>query len=561
MSSNGDDLTERGGGRIERVVSPLKPEADTTRPSRWRQVGRLLAPRRLEKSAGSQTLVGAVIAGDLLADARLRVRRLGFAVLISSLVLVAGDLLATAIGWLPRVGPQLVPLSLVLLVVSFGLIASSRSSHLDDRKVLWLGFGYVVFVAALAGFAHAVHMTVRYGQVVGFGPFTILIAVFPLILPCPPRAALWVALSASVATFGGVFAATQFGWAKATSTSWADLTVVMVGNLALAVAISRLIHRLQADIDHARRLGSYQLEELIGSGGMGEVWRGRHAMLARPAAIKLMRSPVDRFGLVHPAALERFRREARVTAALRSPHTVELYDFGTGNDGTVFYAMELLDGIDLGALVRRFGPQPVARVQGILLQACDSLAEAHEFGLVHRDIKPENLMLCRQGRQIEVLKVLDFGIVALLPGDADAAAAAPPAFRESVVPEALDLTRPGAFLGTLAYSAPEILEGQAASPRSDLFSLGSVAYWLLTGRKLIQATSPAQQAEAILNLQVIPPSAQGIEIDSRFERIVLACLEKDPANRPESAEDLATSLAQVGGCWDTAAAREWWQKI
>ena len=200
------------------------------------------------------------------------------------------------------------------------------------------------------------------------------------------------------------------------------------------------------EVVRARELGSYRLEERLGQGGMGEVWRARHRMLARPAAIKLIR----RDALASdPASAEvaatRFEREAQVIASLQSPHTVELYDFGRTEDGALYYVMELLDGVDLDAFVRRFGPLPAERVVYLLCQACSSLAELHRRGLVHRDIKPANIYLCRRGIEHDVVKVLDFGLVKQL---------APAELAKSRA-----LTRTDAVAGTPDYMAPEMAMG------------------------------------------------------------------------------------------------------
>jgi hypothetical protein len=549
-----------------RIVPAGEPGADLTtaspperRRSRWFRVGPARGSRLDVSRAGrSQTAGETSIPPELLADARERTRRMAAVLSIGAVVLTLGDLLAAAAGFLPLARAWVLPAaSLGFLLLSLLLWLASRSESFGNLQVFRFGLAYVVVSAALAGFVHSVHEAHRFDQVTGFGPHAILLTCFPLLLPCPPRTTLKVCLGAGIAIFLGFWAAGFWRLAAPSPSSYADLTVVVIGSTAIAYTTARLVFRLQKDIVAARRLGSWSLEEKIGSGGMGEVWRGRHGMLASPAAIKLMH-PAGPGKVLDASAAERFRREARVTAALRSPHTVHLYDFGTGDDGTFFFAMELLEGIDLAALVRRFGPQPPERVRGILLQACDSLAEAHALGLVHRDIKPENLMLCRQGRQVEVVKVLDFGVVGLLgesaaPGGSLAALASGPAEGE-----ASDLTRPGTFLGTLAYAAPESFFGQGSDARSDLYSLGCVAFWLLTGRKVVEAAGSVHQLAVTWSKPVPRPSTLGVTVPEDLDAIVAACLAREPSSRPPSAEALAQRLEAGGPGWSRQQASAWW---
>jgi serine/threonine protein kinase len=220
---------------------------------------------------------------------------------------------------------------------------------------------------------------------------------------------------------------------------------------------------------------------------MGDVWRAHHRLLIRPAAIKLIRpQPAGDPGLLH----RRFEREARATAALRSPHTVQLYDFGVADDGTLYYVMELLEGLDLETLVRRFGQVPAERAVPILKQVCHSLAEAHQAGLVHRDIKPANLFITRAGGERDFVKVLDFGLVKLGQG--------------SEAPEVLRLTATGAVAGTPAYVAPEIVLGDAhVDHRADLYALGCVGYWLLTGRLVFEGDT--RMKVLVQHAQTPPP--------------------------------------------------------
>jgi serine/threonine-protein kinase len=317
-----------------------------------------------------------------------------------------------------------------------------------------------------------------------------------------------------------------------------------------ATVASHVIYGLRREVAAARDIGQYTLEQKLGSGGMGEVWRARHRLLIRPAALKLIRR--EALGS-HPGGsdvvLRRFEREARATAALKSPHTVQLYDFGVTDDGTLYYVMELLEGVDLETLVRRFGPVPAERVLRILEQACHSLMEAHDAGLVHRDIKPANLFLIRAGSKHDFVKVLDFGMVKL--GQT----------REGS--EALKLTGMGVMAGTPAYMSPEVVLGEArVDLRADLYSLGCVGYWLLTGRLVFEGDTAMKVMLAHAHDAPPAPSTRTeLPIPAALERIILDCLAKDPTQRPASAGELAERLeaCEVATPWTAERAEKWWR--
>jgi len=300
-------------------------------------------------------------------------------------------------------------------------------------------------------------------------------------------------------------------------------------------------------------LGSYEILSPLGSGGMGQVWRARHRMLGRPAAIKLIRpkslgsegSEADGRAQI---LLRRFEREAKATSALQSPHTVRVYDFGTTDDGTFYYVMELLEGRDLHSLVEQHGPLPAARVIYILRQVCESLAEAHRNGLIHRDIKPANIFLTESSFKYDFVKVLDFGLVKHAPGS-----------------ERKDtkLTVDGVVAGSPAFMAPELIQGATPTDeRVDIYSAGCVAYWLLTGQLVFEGDTPLQILMAHLEQQPDPPSSRSeLEIPAELERVVLACLEKNPEKRPQSVETLSGQLAAcpVEEPWTEGRAERWWQ--
>jgi serine/threonine-protein kinase len=287
-------------------------------------------------------------------------------------------------------------------------------------------------------------------------------------------------------------------------------------------------------------LGQYTLESKIGEGGMGEVYRARHGMMRRPSAIKLLRA--DRAGEID---LRRFEREVQLTARLTHPNTITIFDYGRTHDGVFYYAMELLDGATLQRIVSIAGAQPAGRVVRILAMVCGALTEAHAIGLIHRDIKPANIMLCTQGGERDVVKLLDFGLV-----------------KEFQVGPAVQLTGASMVVGTPQYLAPEsIREPDSADPRTDIYALGAVAYYLLAGVHVFDGKSIVEVCSQHLHQEPEPLSARGLAVPAELEAVVLACLHKDPARRPQTAAELRR---RVEACpvdpWDSAKALAWWRE-
>jgi serine/threonine-protein kinase len=316
----------------------------------------------------------------------------------------------------------------------------------------------------------------------------------------------------------------------------------------MAYVGARVVYQLSTEVRRARELGSYRLEKKLGEGGMGEVWQARHRMLARPAAIKLIRpSTTGKTGPeVTQEAVRRFEREAQVIARLRSPHTVDLFDFGIAADGAFYYVMELLDGLDVDRLLRRFGPTPPERAIYLLRQICHSLSEAQSCGLVHRDIKPANIFVCQYGEDYDFVKVLDFGIVG---------AAHSPDESSTVQ------TRENDLKGTPAFMAPEQAMGRPVDGRADIYATGCVAYWLLTGQYVFTADNAMGLLLQHAQTPPVPPSGRTeLSIPPALDDLVLACLAKDPAHRPQSARELSLRLREleVRHPWSQERAREWW---
>jgi serine/threonine-protein kinase len=314
----------------------------------------------------------------------------------------------------------------------------------------------------------------------------------------------------------------------------------------IAYFTSRFVFHVGVRLKKAREIGSYELVSRLGEGGMGEVWVARHRMLARPAAMKLIRPELlGTDWRSRDRAIARFRREAKATAALGSTHTVDIYDFGLTEEGAFFYVMELLDGLSLETLVRRHGPLSPPRAIHFLRQACHSLGEAHSSGLIHRDVKPANIFACRLGPDVDFVKVLDFGLV-----------------KQTESTESTQLTADHSTAGTPAYMAPEMALGQEnIDSRADIYALGCVGYWLLTGETVFKGETPMATLIAHVQARPVAPSERTeIYIPPALDDVILACLAKDPAGRPQTADDLDRRLAGISaGIWRPDDAREWWE--
>jgi serine/threonine-protein kinase len=371
-----------------------------------------------------------------------------------------------------------------------------------------------------------------------------LVLARAVVIPSHPVRTLWVSLAtAAPAALAAHLYNASFpsGVEHPLFPSLAEIVWLGLG-VGLAVMTSAVTYGLREAAREARQLGQYTLEERIGIGGMGEVHRARHALLRRPVAVKLL--PKEQSG---GASTERFDREAQLTALLTHPNTVAVYDYGRTSDGVFYYVMELLDGVDLEELVSEEGPQPPARVTHILRQVCGSLAEAHELGLIHRDIKPANVILTRRWGLADVVKVVDFGLVKDL-------AAGPGA----------GLTAENTLTGTPLYMAPEaIRSAQGVGVPSDLYSVGALGYFLLTGRPVFEGESVVEVAGHHLHTMPTPPSERlGRPIPEALEATILACLEKDPRDRPRSAVALLERLESLPGVpqWTQDEARQRWER-
>jgi len=319
------------------------------------------------------------------------------------------------------------------------------------------------------------------------------------------------------------------------TTMWWTLTV------GLSSIACYVIHRLRSEVSSIRSLGQYQLERKLGEGAMGVVYQATHGMLKRPTAVKLLRPELG-----GREVQDLFRREVQLTATLKHPHTITIYDYGRTPEGLFYYAMELLEGASLQDVVDATGPQPVSRVVRILRDVALALDEAHSVGLIHRDVKPSNIMLARQGGEYDVVKVVDFGLVKRLQDDDD------PATGD---------TR--SIKGTPHYLSPEgVNTPQEVDARSDIYALGAVGYCLLTGRPVFEADTALEICMQQVQATPAPLSeVRGEPIPKELEQLILSCLAKRKDDRPASAQALADALDQLDiPRWTRADAERWWQR-
>ena len=440
--------------------------------------------------------------------------------------------------------------TLAVVLGTAGLVAAYRYELVSPSTLTILGLVFEVLVALAISFVETTVPLAAARPVLG------LSAVGPWVL----LAGMLISDRARWTLIAGIAAASMWPIAYAINAPrlgfdpvpWTRLIVWPAINYAMAILawlIGRRMYGEPADgtAESSDELGKYRLLAPIGSGGMGEVWKASHDMLARQAAIKLVR-PMTRAATSGQMDLwvKRFRREANVIAGLQSPHTIYLYDFGVSRDGRFYYVMELLDGVSLQTLVTSFGPQPPSRVRAILLQICASLEEAHQQNLVHRDLKPSNVMLCKLALQHDFVKVLDFGLA-----------------KCAACEDATQITMEGVTAGTPGYIAPEVALGEmTVDGRADLYALGCVAYFLLTGTMVFEDTNP--MTVALKHVQTAPQplsSRTELPIPRDLERIIMQCLEKKPSDRPSSARELALLLE---ACelppWTEEDAADWWTR-
>lgn len=442
--------------------------------------------------------------------------------------------------WTPwGYGAALIGLAISLVMTWY---ASDRAR--PPRRIMSAAMVHLVLSSALLGL---LHNWAPPADPVGISPIALILPIYPALAPISAAATLAASLLAAAMdplTWG--IAALRGAAPHRTLLEQTEAFVPTFVAAGLAAYVAAVVRSLGEEIREARGVGSYRVGALIGKGGMGEVYQATHRLLARPAAVKIITPSRSRDSGEEARARERFRREAAVAAALTSPHTIELWDFGTTETGSYYYVMELLKGMDLQAMVDRHGPLPPARAIHFLRQACRSLAEAHRLGLVHRDLKPSNLYVTRLGLESDFLKVLDFGMVKLHPGEAGDAR----------------LTREDIPIGTPAYMPPEGVEGgRVLTATSDVYSLGCVAFFLLTGELLFHRGSLMQMAAAHVSDPPRSPSAvHGEAIPPALDALVLRCLAKRPGDRPADAAVLLAEMEPLALAhpWSVAEAERWW---
>ncbi|HEV3007057.1 MAG TPA: serine/threonine protein kinase [Pirellulales bacterium] len=323
---------------------------------------------------------------------------------------------------------------------------------------------------------------------------------------------------------------------------WGLFALLVAGAIAIFICtlvVARLRQAMRQAAIELGKLGQYTLEQKLGEGGMGSVYRGRHALMRRPTAIKLLNPEKTT-----PESIRRFEREVQLTSRLNHPNTIAIYDYGRTPEGIFYYAMEYLDGVNLEQLVERFGPQAEGRVIHILRQVCASLAEAHSIGLIHRDVKPANIVLNCRGGVPDFVKLLDFGLVKALGAEREAG-----------------LTTTGSITGTPLYISPEAIQNAPTDARSDLYALGAVGYFLLSGRPVFEGQSIVELLMHHVHTAPEPPSQRlGRPLADDLEKVLIGCLAKNPGDRPATAREVSDALAACRSAaeWTDAEAGRWW---
>lgn len=440
-------------------------------------------------------------------------------------------------------------LNLVLVFLfSGGLMAAQKLKLVPSIYILNLGLAFEVLVAWCIAYLET-FLPFQPGELVRGGSLVaVWLAFVTMLVRHTPAVTLVVSL----------VAASMWPLAYFINTSAHQYDPLPLSRLTLwlfppfmaavwAFFMNKRIFQMELEAQRAEELGSYELVYMIGQGGMGEVWRARHRLLARDAAIKIIRPELMARNNARQADMmrRRFEREAKAISSLQCPHTIYLFDFGLAHNGSFYYVMELLNGISLQTLVERFGPQPANRVAFIMKQVCLSLEEAHRRGLVHRDIKPTNIFVCKVGLQRDYVKVLDFGLVKHIDPT-----------------ESTLITQEGTSAGTPAYMAPEAAMGlERVDGRLDIYSLGCVAYFLMTGHMVFEENTSTATALAHVQKEPVPPSQRTeLVVPKGLERIVLQCLAKKPEDRPRSAQELSRLICacpELQG-WTEEKANDWW---
>jgi hypothetical protein len=509
--------------------------------------------RLLDTTMGpGQAILESTSRGELPSDVlEAGVRRLGLVTLVCACSLTGVlALLALLAQQDTTLEHEVLPLAARCLIPAIALNAlmllMARMKKLRPQLVLHVSLIYLVlFSLALSALRHGPAWPAS-ELLRSWSPVAVVFVMYGALVPARPSTILSACVIAALMDPLALYLAQPAGQ-RPSIQHVLLLFLSPAAGAGLAYLSSRLLYGLTEHITRAREVGSYRLHKRLGIGGMGEVWMAKHQMLARAAAIKLIR-PAILATHGHEEAkrlLRLFEREAQTTASLTSPNTIQLYDYGVTLDGTFYYVMELLDGFDLQTLVKTFGKQCPERVVHLMLQATDSLHEAHEHQFVHRDLKPANIFTCRYGGDVDFVKVLDFGLVM------------------DRRPTEEELQKPG-LIGTPAVMAPEMVRFNApVDQRADIYALGCVAYWLLTRERVFEAENRADMLVMHAHQRPVPPSKRaGISLPPGLEELILQCLDKNPNKRPQTARELGDRLRELGihEKWTRSRREAWWQK-
>lgn len=477
-------------------------------------------------------------------------RRLGLLAVVGGLVLLSGFFFffESEESFIEGFDSRIISITAIIfsVVISAAVFIVTRIKSVKATTIITIGFIWEILFGLGIAVAQRMESWEAYAEFRGFSAVAALVICYAVIVP--GGSMTWIAVTAILTALMdplGLMINVAFGKVMPPLSIQVSMFVPTILAVFIAVLCAGIVFRLGQAIQRAKQLGSYRLVEPLGKGGMGEVWRAEHHMLARPAAIKLIRPETFGAGKGGDAGLvlQRFKHEAQATASLDSEHTIHLYDYGATDDGSLYYVMELLAGMDLEELVERTGPVCPERAVFFLLQACDSLREAHSRGLIHCDIKPANIFVCRKGNNSDFIKVLDFGLVKKTA--------------EATHPE--EKVR-----GTPAYLSPEVILGdQKPDARSDIYSLGCVAYWLLSGQMVFERDS---SKEILMDHVDSEPARLGTRtktpVPPKLESIVHACLKKEPRDRPQSVAELASRLGEVPIAeeWTAERTDRWWRE-
>jgi hypothetical protein len=524
--------------------APLSPVDGETilAPAKAAERAKVCCPKR-EVGDGS----GPHLTKETLSLLRLRLRAAAFILLIGFGVFLVRHVVGVLTG--EPLDPLLLGVHiLVVLVLGFTSLPLCRQCPVSLRKLRVTEL--VIFGLPAVFFLLLQHRVTLSDVGRGVVPppmsfWLLLIFTYAMFIPNTWRRAALVigglALAPELLVVGMLLAYPEVA-AVMTGVGFLQRVLTMAVTAVAAVSGTHLINTLRREAFEARQLGQYRLIEPLGAGGMGEVYLAEHRMLKRPCAIKLIHP--EQAG--DPRVLARFEREVQMTARLSHWNTVEIYDYGRTEDGTFYYVMEYLPGLSLEDLLQRHGPLPAERVVHLLRQTCHGLREAHASGLIHRDIKPGNIFAARRGGLYDVVKLLDFGLVKPV----------------AEIPSAR-LTQEGAISGTPLFMSPEQARGLGdVDARSDIYSLGAVAYTLLTGRSPFERPRPLDVMIAHARDEAVPPSRLQPDVPADLERVILRCLAKSPEERFQDTDSLEQALAECAAAdrWTQSHAARWWQE-